>query len=102
MKSRYDTDELFEIERTLVETIASSLNELNIDGTRKKVKEYFDDTLLPEVLEEMSVLQRCNKQNYEECLDTTSLHGKSEIPYVTDWIKLTIFLPFWQSVFLFR
>ena len=61
MKSMYDTDELFEIERTLVETIASSLNELNIDGTRKKVKEYFNDNLLPEVLEEMSVIQRCNK-----------------------------------------
>ena len=38
-----------------------SMDALNIDGTRKKVKEYFDDTLLPEVLEEMSVLQRCNK-----------------------------------------
>ena len=61
MKSMYDTDELFEIERTLVETTATSLNELNIDGTRKKVKEYFNDNLLPEVLEEMSVIQRCNK-----------------------------------------
>ena len=43
----YDNDELFDIERTLVETIASSMDALNVDGTRKKVKEYFDSTLLP-------------------------------------------------------
>ena len=61
MKSTYDNDELFDIERTLVETIARSMDALNVDGTRKKVMEYFDGTLLPEVLEEMSVLQRCNK-----------------------------------------
>ena len=61
MKSTYDNDELFDIERTLVETIARSMDALNVDGTRMRVKEYFDDTLLPEVLEEMSVLQRCNK-----------------------------------------
>jgi hypothetical protein len=61
MKSTYDNNELFDIERTLVETIARSMDVLNVDGTRKRVKEYFDDTLLPEVLEEMSVLQRCNK-----------------------------------------
>tara|TARA_Y100001937_G_scaffold124280_1_gene188713 strand:+ start:774 stop:959 length:186 start_codon:yes stop_codon:yes gene_type:complete len=61
MKAMYDTDELFDIERTLVETIARSMDALNVDGTRKKVIEYFNNTLLPEVLEEMSVLQRCNK-----------------------------------------
>ena len=61
MKSTYDNNELFDIERTLVETIARSMDALNVYGTRKRVKEYFDDTLLPEVLEEMSVLQRCNK-----------------------------------------
>ena len=61
MKSTYDNDELFDIERTLVETIARSMDALNVDGTRKNISEYFDSTLLPEVIEEMSVLQRCNK-----------------------------------------
>ena len=53
MKSTFDNDELFDIERTLVETIARSMDALNVDGTRKRVKEYFDQTLLPEVLEEI-------------------------------------------------
>ena len=61
MKSTYDNNELFDIERTLVETIASSMDALNVDGTRKNISEYFNSTLLPEVIEEMSVLQRCNK-----------------------------------------
>ena len=61
MKSTYDNDELFDIERTLVETIARSMDALNVDGTRKNISEYFDSTLLPEVIEEMSVIQRCNK-----------------------------------------
>jgi len=61
MKSSYHPDELFDIERTLVETIARSMDALNVDGIRKKITEYFNDTLLPEVIEEMSVLQRCNK-----------------------------------------
>ena len=61
MKSSYHPDDLFDTERTLVETIARSMDALNVDGTRKKITEYFNDTLLPEVIEEMSVLQRCNK-----------------------------------------
>ena len=61
MKSTYDNDELFDIERTLVETIARSMDALNVDVTRKNISEYFNSTLLPEVIEEMSVLQRCNK-----------------------------------------
>ena len=61
MKSTYDNNELFDIERTLVETIARSMDALNVDGARKNISEYFNSTLLPEVIEEMSVLQRCNK-----------------------------------------
>ena len=61
MKSSYDNNELFDIERTLVETIARSMDALNVDGTRKNISEYFNSTLLPEVIEEMSVIQRCNK-----------------------------------------
>ena len=61
MKSTYDNNELFDIERTLVETIARSMDALNVDGTRKNISEYFNSTLLPEVIEEMSVIQRCNK-----------------------------------------
>ena len=56
MKSTYDNDELFDIERTLVETIARSMDALNVDGTRKNISEYFDSTLLPEVIEEMESL----------------------------------------------
>ena len=61
MKSTYDNNELFDIERTLVENFARSMDALNVDGTRKNISEYFNSTLLPEVIEEMSVLQRCNK-----------------------------------------
>ena len=35
MKSTYDNDELFDIERTLVETIARSMDALNVDGTER-------------------------------------------------------------------
>ena len=64
MKSTYDNNELFDIERTLVETIARSMDALNVDGTRKNISEYFNSTLLPEVIEEMSVIQRCTIASY--------------------------------------